>query len=404
MASVRRPLRLISIVLTNPKPKNPNPKRQPATTLPHALRPTLRKETLFGLWSNDFSLVTGQAIVTARAAAVLRRTGVREFTYRGPGLAMLLTWLGSTAQLWWAAALGRIGTLYLVCSRSNIGFLRDVPAYLVRILGVRVVVHVHGSDIVDLIQRRCIGSIAHALLRNCELILPSRHLVDPLRKLGIHSLHVCENFVTDSPPGEQHEGWSGSPAQDGAQLTVLWNSNIMASKGFFVVAEAVASMHREGQDVRLIVLGAVVSDELMSAAQTQQRLNALRLEPWLDFRGLVDRLTSTQSLSESDVVCLPSTFSSECQPLAVLEAMCSGKRLVIANTPPLIATVGDYPCERVESVTSESVRAAINRTAAETYPQASFELAAAAARIRFSADRFDSDLALILDMAASPRT
>lgn len=360
------------------------------------MRTTSKIGVVLALWSSDFSLITGQAMVTARAAALLRRKGSKEFTYRGAGLSMLWTWLRSSAGLWWTTFFGRVDTLYMVCSRSNFGFLRDLPAYLIRWLGVRVVVHVHGSDIVDLIQRRGIGWLAHKLLSKCELILPSHHLVGPLQRLGISQLHVCENFAVDPQPGTPRGGWSSPVATDRRALSVLWNSNIMASKGFFMVADAVAAMHNDGQPVTLVALGSAMADNLMSIEEVQQKLEALEQAPWFEYRGSVDRIASVRALGDSDVVCLPSTYSSECQPLAVIEAMCAGRRLLVARTPALLATVGEYPCETVSVIDAKSVREALGQLAAHPPTASILDAASAKARIRFSPTRFDSELSLIL--------
>jgi glycosyltransferase involved in cell wall biosynthesis len=357
--------------------------------------PTPATGIRFGLWSGDFNRMTGQAIVTTRAANLLRRTSAREFVYRGTGLVMLQTWLMASVLVWWYACTGRLETLYLVGSRSTPGFLRDLPAYLVGLIGVRVVVHLHGSDIVSLLQRRGVGGIARRMLQRCELILPSHHLVKPLQDLGLPCLHVCENFVAERGAGDAINE-SPMPRAKSATLNVLWNSNVMASKGFFILADAVATMHREGKAVKMLALGSAMADEQCSLGECQRRLATLALEPWFKHRGMVDRATSMRLLVDSDVVCLPSTYSSECQPLALIEAMCAKRRLVIANTAALRATVQDYPCETVDVATADAVRAAFQRLEQSNTSEQAMMSAAAEARERFSAPRFDREFALIL--------
>lgn len=353
----------------------------------------------FGLWSHDFSLVTGQAFVTARAAALMRRRQVCEFVYRGPGLTMLWTWLRCTARLWSAVLRNRVNTLYLVCSRSNTGFLRDLPAYLVIFVGVRVLVHAHGSDIVDLMHRPVWGALARRLFRRCELIVPSAHLLQPLTACGVARLHLCENFATDVQPGSADGGWSALPGLDNPGLSVLWNSNILASKGFFAVAEAVDMLHRDGRAIKLVAVGSPMPDCEMSIGQVRQALHDLSGRPWIELRGPVDRESSTRLLNQADVVCLPSRYVSECQPLAVIEAMCAGRQLVVSNSPALSATVGDYPCETVESIDAASVAEALSRLSPSHPGLRALERGAAAARTRFSVERFDRVLAGILDGA-----
>jgi len=304
-----------------------------------------------GWWSADVSGLTGQAIVTSRVVALLEKAETHAFVYRGKGLKSIASWGWAALRLSASLPTRRVQLLYLVCSRSTAGFLRDLPAYFARLFGVRVLVHVHGSDIVDLCRRPGIGWVARNILARCELIVPSGHLLAPLRDLGMHRIHLCENFSEYVAPLAP----LSSPTGPGERLfSVLWNSNVMASKGFFAVADAVRSLFDEGKSIRLTVLGRPIGDEAMDLRTCQNALGRLIGQSWIDYTGQVDRPTAMRLLYESDVVCLPSRYSSECQPLAVIEAMCAGRQLVIADTPALLATAGDYPCEKVSGpVTAE---------------------------------------------------
>ena len=106
--------------------------------------PPQRSAPTFGVWVTDPGVTTGQSIVTERVVALLASTGMTRFSLvSGMGLYALSVWFRAIARLATLAARGRLRTLYLVCSRSNAGFLRDLPAYLARRMGVRVIVHVH---------------------------------------------------------------------------------------------------------------------------------------------------------------------------------------------------------------------------------------------------------------------
>jgi glycosyltransferase involved in cell wall biosynthesis len=353
----------------------------------------------FGLWVTNPGVTTGQSVVTDRVAAQLVPVGLARFVLLpGMGLRALAVWLRAIAALGRLTGAGRLRTLYIVCSRSNAGFLRDLPAFLVRLAGVRVVVHVHGSDIVGLLQRPGIGAVARWAVRGCTLIVPSSHLVEPLAQLGVNNCHVCENFVA--------EPVTAPPPAPCASYVVLWNSNVMASKGFFAVAEAVAQLHTQGVPVCLVALGAPLGDETLSLAECAARLARLVSEPWMDYRGPVDRAGAKQALLDSEVVCLPSHYSSECQPLALLEAMCVGKPLLVADTAALRATVGDYPCEVVSQTDASAVAQALQRIreGSGVARTAVLQAAGEQARRRFSAERFDRQLCGLLgvDVHSSP--
>jgi glycosyltransferase involved in cell wall biosynthesis len=352
-----------------------------------------------GWWGADCDLITGQAIVTRHVVSLLERDGVWDFSYRGKRLRSMASTLWSTVRLICTVFRGRVKTIYLVCSRSNAGFLRDLPAYLVRRAGVRVVVHVHGTDIIDLLQRPVIGTVARWAVRGCTLILPSGHLVEPLSSLGVRDYLLCENFVAEQPAPPQP-----TPAAPDEEYVVLWNSNVMASKGFFAVAEAVAHLHAQGQRVRLLALGAPLADEALTAAACAARLARLVKQPWMDYRGPVDRSGAREALLACDVVCLPSHYASECQPLALLEAMCACKPLLVADTAALRATVGSYPCEVVTRTEAPFIAQALQRgrEAAGAVQAVLLQAAGEEARRRFSTERFDRQMHELLGIDSPP--
>lgn len=348
----------------------------------------------FGLWVTDPGVTTGQSLVTERVDAMLATAGLVRFVLLpGLGPRALGVWLVNVVKLVRRTLGGSLRTLYLVCSRSSAGFMRDLPAYLMLRAGVRVVVHVHGSDIIDLLQRRGIGSIARWALRGCSLIVPSVHLVEPLARLGVRDCQVCENFVTTSAATSA----SGAKVH-GEYFVVLWNSNVMASKGFFEVAKAVGQLHDEGLPFRMVALGAPLADEDLSAADCAARLATFTSRPWMEYLGPVDRTAARQVLLVCDIVCLPSHYASECQPLALLEAMCMNKPLLVADTIALRATVLDYPCEVVTQTDAKTIAHALKRIRDADGPHCAVTLQTAGerSRHRFSAERFDCQLREIL--------
>jgi len=349
------------------------------------------------MWYTKTTVATGQSIVTDRAWVAVQCASPKDFGYASGGsVSALASWFRSVFFLSVHTALRRLDTLYLVCSRSNIGFVRDLPAYFVGRLGVRVIVHVHGSDVVDLVRRPLIGSVALWCMRGVRVIVPSSHLLEPLARAGLTDCHICENFVEHVPAPALP---SGHPAD--ACYSVLWNSNVMASKGFFETAEAVIALHREGLPIRLVSLGAPLGDETMSLGECSARLQSLLASAaCIDYRGRQNRIAAMEALMAADVVCLPSRYVSECQPLALLEAMCAGKPLIAADTEALRATVQNYPCIFLGEVTADSIAQALKRVVLALDGDDGIRLCAARqhAQSRFSVDRFDERLRQLLGL------
>lgn len=350
-----------------------------------------------GIWSADYSQLTGQALVTARVRRCQPNVSWREYVYRGGGWRSIWTWAGAVFRLWVDLTLGRLDVLYLVCSRSNGGFIRDVPALLATRTRLRVVVHVHGSDIVQLLSSRTTSPLALWLYRPCEIIVPSTHLVQPIENITGRRPHLCENYLGDDASSKPYSNIGDDPNL----FTVLWNSNIMASKGFFDLTKAVRQLREEGYRIRLISLGQPIGDEEMSKQRAAHQLDELRIFEWLDYRGKVDQATGIALTAEADVICLPSRYSSESQGIAIIEGMCAGKAIVASDIPALRATLRGYPAHFVPVHSVPAIVAALRdlQHLKQADPIAfaiSRQQQAADARERFAATRFDREMATIL--------
>ena len=365
--------------------------------------PACDLKTTLGVWTADDPRTTGQALVTRRVMErVLPAFGqYHEYVYRRAGSPKAIaSWFSAWSRLWRDVATRRIDTLYLVCSRSNVGFVRDIPALLAALAGVRIVVHVHGSDIVDLLFERTLSPLVRVLYGRCELVLPSAHLVNPLNDATLRDLHVCENFATSAGAGAAQLSNLGRTS-----LVVLANSNVMATKGAFDLMEAVGKLNSDGLAIELHMIGSVIGDEELPQTAAENRFAALHRPNCMTYHGRVTAAHSVEMVQEADVIALPSR--GECQPLAVIEAMCAGKAIIVSDIPALRATLGDYPAEFVPLRSVEDIADALLRLYEEKRADAAGFLArragpAARARERFSSARFDTEMLKILANEARP--
>lgn len=356
------------------------------------------------LFCPDYLQINGQALVTRRVVEhLLPQIGAgRQYAYStGFNVGALLGWCVAVARLWFDLVLQRISTIYIVCSRSNAGFLRDVPALLMAHMGNRVVVHSHGSDIVELLTSRMVSPFARWLYAPCILVIPSRHLLASLASVQLRELIVIENFSTADP---SELPINGSRPQ--IPFTLLWNSNLMASKGIFETLTAAASLRQEGLVLNVEVIGAPVADDDMSAERVAAEFEVHKKCESISYHGCVSAETSRFLLRNSDVVALPSRYVSECQPLSVIEAMCAGKALIVSDSPALCSTIADYPAEVVPAGNVSAIRQALLKLHKEMLVDPSAFLTrrlagSRAAQRRFSTDRFDEQMLRLLRGEAS---
>lgn len=297
----------------------------------------------WAVWTPELESVNGQNSVTHRVLCYNAKNFQLIYTYpRGGWLAIAKT-LFMSLHLFISVIFGKTTSVYIVCSRSTAGFFRDFIPLLCSKIGARVLVHVHGTDFLDLLQNRHVSTIARWSYSSCDIIVPSKHLVDLLASFDFKKLVCCENF-SDFP----EVGASCDVPFSNDELTVLWNSNIMSSKGFVELVEAARAFRKDGGAIKLVVLGQPLGDVERSKSDMQEFLHTLGHEEWVELKGLTRRENVYKYVCESDVVALPSNYPSECQPLAVIEAMLAGRMLLVSDTPALRATVGNYPAVFVE--------------------------------------------------------
>lgn len=345
------------------------------------------------VFSSEFESENGQAVVTRKVVReVLRDIGeVNECVYEaGARPSSFLSWVAASLRLQRKMLFPDSKTVYVVCSRTFPGFVRDLPGLLLAFLGKRVVVHCHGSDFAEFLTRGRLACLKRFVYRRCEVVIPCRHLALQVEDL-VRKAHVCENF---------YDGVA-QPLRPTDGLLVVWNSNVMASKGFFDVIETISDLNRAGCSISLLSFGKILGDEEMSAIEVRGAMQPYLNSPWFTYLGLIDHARAINALHDCDAVALPSRYRSEMQPLAIIEAMCAAKHIVVSNSPSLQVTVGDYPADFVPANDKGELARSLERLyCLKRSDPAAFSVAnsaaAATARVRFSSNRFAAEMAQIL--------
>ncbi|MEQ8262160.1 glycosyltransferase family 4 protein [Pseudohaliea sp.] len=222
------------------------------------------------------------------------------------------------------------------------------------------------------------------------MIVPSLHLIDDLHAFCA-KVHLCENFGRPDEISLLDESTSGT-------VTVLWNSNLMVSKGVLDLVTACERVRADHPSLRLILLGSPMADAEADQDEVLSWLNGLIDSDWISVVGAVPPEVVPSYLASADAVALPSRYASECQPLALIDAMCAGKAVIASDTAAMRATLGDYPSILCASST-EGVITALTTLCSRPPDNSELSAAAARARARFSLERFDRQMASILSFS-----
>jgi glycosyltransferase involved in cell wall biosynthesis len=247
--------------------------------------------------------------------------------------------------LLWLFQLNKQAVLYIVISRSFLGYLRDLPFLLTSFFGVKIICHVHGSDIINLLNSPFFLFSGYLYSRVSCILVPSSHLMSmsPLRDFS--NVFHLDNFLTLDPSAlcVPSSSIAYSPFTDNSRCRFLWNSNVIASKGFLELLPAFDHAYACGFKFTFTVLGVPISDHLCSASHLSELLKSYSNQPWFSYVGPQSQSSVSTWVLNSDCICLPSCYPSECQPLAIIEAMAFGKQLLVSKSPALLATINNYP-------------------------------------------------------------
>ncbi len=232
---------------------------------------------------------------------------------------------------------GRRKNVYLTIAGSRVGLLRDaMMVFWATLWRCRMTVHLKGGNYDDFYaaQPRWLKWLIRAMLRQTDAILVlSEHLrkmydFEPALKDRIHVVHNGLPFVSDDLPA------SGKHLKAAGPIRLLYLSNLIESKGYFDVLEAVRIMVKEyGLNVKCRFCGSFLKSaaddvRVKSAEQAKQLfMDFVRehdLGEAVEYVGMVTGKQKQQELRDADFFVLPTNYNIEGQPVCMIEAIAYG--------------------------------------------------------------------------------
>jgi len=230
-------------------------------------------------------------------------------------------------------------TVYLTITQTRIGFFRDfIFIWPARFLRHRIVLHLFGGG-----YRQFFDEQPHLFRRlitwtlsapDC-LIVEGEYLKAQLNFLpDTHKIQVVHNSSSSQPPKryQRHVHDTNQP------FRVLYLSNLIETKGYWDVLEAIRLLRIKGLNVYGDFCGefrkhsdvVAYPDPKKAKARFLDILSDPLLNGYVTYHGVVEGQKKDRILYGAHVFVLPSFYRNEGQPVSIVEA--------IANGLPVIAT------------------------------------------------------------------
>lgn len=229
--------------------------------------------------------------------------------------------------------------LYLTPGQTLFGVLKYAPFMtLARWLRRSYVIHVHGNHLGKhffqlrgwkrrIFHHYVAGARSGIVLSN-SLRENFNGLLSPDR------VYVVENFAANELAGQD----AGDKPRD--MLRVLYLSNLMREKGILELLEALRTLKRRGVDYQAYIAG-----RLEEGIESEVRAFFDELSPEVVYIGSVSGQNKIDILRCSNCFVLPTYYTMEGQPIALLEGMATGNIIVTtrhAGIPDIVDASNGY--------------------------------------------------------------
>ncbi|NVK51786.1 MAG: glycosyltransferase family 4 protein [Flavobacteriaceae bacterium] len=203
---------------------------------------------------------------------------------------------------------------YLALTTTGAAFFRDVLLImLLKLFRVKRVYHLHNKG-VSIKQNNLIYKWLYKYtFKKANVILLSKILYEDVKDFVKESdIHICPNGIPETDKKIDRL------KSKGKRIKLLFLSNLIESKGVFVLLNALAILNSRGLDFECNFIGGegdISNEDLMSCVKS------LNLERQIFYKGRKFNNDKDLFFTESDIFVFPTYYSKECFPLVLLEAL-----------------------------------------------------------------------------------
>jgi len=223
----------------------------------------------------------------------------------------LFRYFAILGQVLWNIIFNRPDLCYFTMTAKCTPFYKDATlALLVKLFGVKLIYHFHNKG-VSLRQDKFFDDLLYKLVfKNTDVILLSKYLFTDFSKY-VHNEHVyyCHNGIPDIVERLNIK-------EEGSIVELLFLSNLIESKGIFVLLEACKLLLLKKLCFHCTIVGGIGD---ISKEDFLSKLESLKLNNFVNYVGEKFGKEKENVFNNSDIFIHPTL--NDCFPLVLLEAM-----------------------------------------------------------------------------------
>ena len=205
---------------------------------------------------------------------------------------------------------------YFAITAKGPAFYKDASiVLLLKIFGVKLIYHFHNKG-VSTRQDKWLDNLLYKIVfKNSEVILLSKHLyLDVQKYVSKVNIHYCPN----GKPDAAGSNFGSHFKAEKTSVNILFLSNLIESKGVYVLLEACEILHDKQVPFHCTFVGGIGD---VSEVQFNAKVQKLNIESCVTYLGKRYGIEKEVEFEKADIFAFPTYYHNETFGLVNLEAM-----------------------------------------------------------------------------------